>query len=909
MNLTTKDLVLKYISDLSEGFDFQQIEYFTANMISQEMHISRSLASQYLNELVKEDIIFKINSRPVYFLHKEHIETLFQVKMKESEFYDLDEFKEYLQRNGHTQQGFHKLIGYDKSLGPVIKQLKEIFEYPPNGLPLILYGEDGTGKRTMGDLIFRNAISQGTINEKSQLIRVECNASNQSAVMDLLFGDGKKQGVLEKHEYPVLMICNAHYIKEDLQNRLCESLEVNKTLTVYQRKKEKQIRLMLLTDTHPSLFLNDRLLRNIPVVIHVPNLNEKSSEEKEELVMFLIRNEAEQMKRCIKVSNTVLRALVSATYDNNILGLKNAIQQMCASAMRKSEHAKEIILHSYDLPEFILQSLPIVLDEEVVYMDASKYVKSEEVDILLDYFERFLHCFDHNADFPQAIKELEHSFDRLSDYLLYKQKSSMNQLKGIEVSINTIMDLVLKRRFINIPANYSFLIAKLICLYEQYENSIEQWHRDQRKRLDLILTNLKEHLLGESMIVEDITRLIQSNLEMKAIDIITMIMIVSLHRYNTQLSTRKMFGLIICHGYSTASSMAEAVNTLIGSYLFEGIDMPLDTTVDQIKEILVERLQRTNNNADVVIMVDMGSLELIGNGLSSIANRSIGVINNVSTKMALQIGYQMLQGNELKPLLKSASESSIADYTIVERVQNDRILFTSESGIQTAKRMRELFEKSFPATLPLDCEICDYGQLVASGASHQLFETGNVLFITGTANPHVEGKLFIPLEGIISSNNIEMIRQGLSKYLQPDQMEIMVNNLRKNFTLQNVVQYLTILNPKVLLDNVSMAIELLQNKMHKRFGGKTLIGIYVHVCCLIERLVTKTSIDDVRNLADFEKEHTDFIRYVKESFIYITQHYNIEIPTNEVAYLYEFIVADEAQFEDDEFLTKWDKDK
>lgn len=902
----TKDAIMKYLITLSENFDFHQIKHFSAISISQEMHISRSLASQYLNELVKEDIIFKINSRPVYFFHKKSIENLYRVVIGETDFSDLDDLRDFVSRNGKVENGLHKLIGYNKSLAPVMKQCKEIFEYPPDGLPLIVCGEIGTGKRTMGNMIFKNAIVTGAIPEKSRLLKIDCTPDNGDAIYDYLFQ--KDAGMIQRLEHPVLMICNAQYMSFKLQNALRKILEKSHCHTMYHRKKEKTIRLMLVMNGIPTQCLNEELLRNIPVIIHFPSFAEKSSEEKEELVIHLIQNEAETMKYAIKVSNTVLRALINASYPMNVLGLKNAIQQMCATAMRKCEETHELVLHSYDLPEHVLQSLPILLDEEVVYIDVQNYVKSEEIDILLDHFDRIIGCIKEGQSFEDCLHEIEHALSRLSDYLLYKQKSEMSQIKGLDVSLNNILDIVLKRRFINIPSNFSFIIAKLFYFHDQYDSSIATWRHQQKIKLDKTIKILKEHMLGETMITEDITRLIEMNLEIKVSDILMIVMIVTLHRYNTQLSSRKMFGLVIAHGYSTASSIADAVNTLLGNYVFESINMPLDITINQIKEILIERLNRMNNNADVIIMVDMGSLEQIGEGLQGITNRSIGVINNVSTRMALNVGYQILQGTRLEDMLSQAAKTNKVEYTIVEKKQNDRIIFTSESGITTAKRVRALFEKSFPMKMPVDCEIVDYHQLLSKGKNHQMFQTGNVLFISGTANPHVEDVLFIPLEGIISSNNIEMIRQGLSKYLLNDQMELLVNNLRKNFTLQNVVQYLTILNPKILLDNVSMAVDLLQAKMHLHFGGKTLIGIYIHICCLIERLVTKSDIEDDKDFHDFEKEHAAFIRYVNDSFQLIMQHYNIEIPTNEVAYLFDFIMADEEQFRDDDFLMKWNKD-
>ena len=72
--------------------------------------------------------------------------------------------------------------------------------------------------------------------------------------------------------------------------------------------------------------------------------------------------------------------------------------------------------------------------------------------------------------------------------------------------------------------------------------------------------------------------------------------------------------------------------------------------------------------------------------------------------------------------------------------------------------------------------------------------------------------------------------------------------------------------------------------------GKTLVGIYVHICCLVERLVTKTTIDDDPTIAEsFANQHPRFINAVNESFAQIRKHYNIDIPNNEMAYIYHFI--------------------
>ena len=57
----------------------------TTAEIGSQLHLSRNLVSQYLNELVKEKILIKISSRPVYFLHKESICRKLNLKISELE--------------------------------------------------------------------------------------------------------------------------------------------------------------------------------------------------------------------------------------------------------------------------------------------------------------------------------------------------------------------------------------------------------------------------------------------------------------------------------------------------------------------------------------------------------------------------------------------------------------------------------------------------------------------------------------------------------------------------------------------------------------------------------------------------------------------------------------------------------
>ena len=98
-------------------------------------------------------------------------------------------------------------------------------------------------------------------------------------------------------------------------------------------------------------------------------------------------------------------------------------------------------------------------------------------------------------------------------------------------------------------------------------------------------------------------------------------------------------------------------------------------------------------------------------------------------------------------------------------------------------------------------------------------------------------------------NSAEKLTNIFSEYLDEEQMEIFNQNLVKNFSLQNVVESITILNPDKLLDEVEQAVGRLQKITGRKIAGRIMIGLYVHLCCLVERLVTKTPIDNYHDRA------------------------------------------------------------
>ena len=67
-------------------------------------------------------------------------------------------------------------------------------------------------------------------------------------------------------------------------------------------------------------------------------------------------------------------------------------------------------------------------------------------------------------------------------------------------------------------------------------------------------------------------------------------------------------GLLIKKGKSTASSIQSVINKMCNTYVFEAIDMPIETTVTEIIKETKEFIKKQDTSNGLVLLVDTGSL-------------------------------------------------------------------------------------------------------------------------------------------------------------------------------------------------------------------------------------------------------------------------------------------------------------
>lgn len=891
---TTKDEIKIFCRKQTHSIDFRELNEHSAKKISDTLHISRSLASQYLNILVREGNLVKVRTRPVIFLDKETLEKKYQIIVQENVFDYREDFEDIIHDRLRSTEDFSDLIGFQESLQKPIAQLKSALHYQENGLPIHIYGERGVGKTKLCIELFRYGRNESLITQ-NQFYKLSFT-SNSKITWETFVGSTSKIGLFSELAGGVLLLQHGQFASKEIQRQLAKVIETKSYYDYYyKREVNLDLRIILSTEEDYQLYLEKELLQLFPVNCYIPDFSSRFADEKEELIISVFKEMLEDSQRKILLSSTVLSILMDADYEYNIDSLRSLVQDITTTAL--SETYDEILkIKVYHLPDSIqIEQLEYIhTDDAVSYVDVSTYKKKDQSEIFLSYYQQVLKRFDKTknfttSDISQTISEFSKMADSITnlDYQSYFQYRS----RTIAEQIRIVALKSLSGYKIMVPSQCWTVVSENIFLTSMANNKLKNWIVENENRIIRVKDSLERMSPTNKLIVEKVKFGIENGLEYD-VDIMSKIILLLYFIYfNNDENPRNYLSIIIAHGDSTASSMANTANALLNTYIFDSFDMPLETSTSDIVERLREFINRYAVKEDILLLVDMGSLERLDTQLSVIDDKNIGIINNVSTRMALQIGQMMMENKDMEYILKQGVNDSLSSYTLVKNKQKkDAILFISENGIKIATRIKDLFVDNLPKTVDMEYLCIEHSNITDSEYMDELHEEYNILFVTGTCSSSSCPTNFVSIEEVIV--DIDMIKGYLSKYLSIDDVDKFSQNLIHSFSLENVVDSLSILDAKKLLGFVEEAVTQIQIDLDHKFFGSTIIGLYIHICCMVERLVTKEPIQNRDGLENFEQEEAEFIKIVRHAFERTCNNYGIEILISEISYLYDYIHED-----------------
>lgn len=868
--------------------------------IAETLHQSRNLIARTINTMMEDKVLIRIGDEKRKYYHKKTLEEKYQVELLTG-YVNEQRLLDALQKE--EQYDFQKLIGYQDSLSDCVELCKAAISYPQNALAFLLNGPTGTGKSLIAQLTYEYAVNNGIIDAEKPFVTLNCSeyANNPELLSANLFGhkkgaytgaDQDNAGLLQVANGGILFLDEVHCLKAECQEKLFLFIDKGIYHKIGENEKweSAQVRLIFATTEKPEKVLLKTFLRRIPIIVNVPSLNERGVHEKIQLIYSVLANEEKRIHKDMFISNFVYNAFLNYDYEGNIGELKNTIQVSCAHALA---HAKDHLeIHMENLPNKMFardHKKQRVLDE-----GDHRMIRIHELDHHIDHDNSVIALYATLLESDKNVNMLDQNLSSIRSYYdkvtFHQQQNETNKHTYILETMEHTIKKVFQKYGCKINNNDLLSLFRYLEDMRRNPLAIRNWCQKQETKIQEYSQKIRHVMIRESEIAQEIQSKLRQNLDIAFDDMFANVLAFTLRQFNHNMEVNRRVGIILAHGYSTASSIADAANKLLDDYIFDSIDMPIEESTEKVIEELNQYLHSHNNFEELVLLVDMGSLEQIYTGMDIQNEANIGIINNITTKLALEIGSELRNGVDLETLLKHACEGSYSQYRILERKKKeDAIVCVCASGVGTAEKIKKLLGDSLPATANIHLLTYDYNMLMAQKKNCEFFDKYNVMGIIGTLDPVIEDVTFISIEDLIVEQDVEKIDEILCKHMGVEEIQIFKQEILKNFSLNNVMDVLTILNPNKLMEHVAIALDEFQKRFGIHIRSNTSVGLYVHVCCMIERLVMRVPCENYLDITYLEEHEQRFIQCIKESFLQVENYYGIELLNDEIGYIYDYV--------------------
>lgn len=841
----------------------------TAQSIAEIFGIKRNVASHYLNLLEKEGKLQKGTNRPVHF----SIPT--DTEKKAEECNNMIDERPAAQKEVSV---FSKFIGYNGSMEQVIEKCKAAVNYPVNGLTMIICGASGVGKSYLASLIHQYAVESGAVEKNAPFVVLNCAdyANNSELLSSVLFGHVKgaftganeeKQGLLAEADGGYLFLDEVHNLSAENQEKLFLFIDSQKYRMLGDSKnwQTAKVRLLFATteDIHSTLLATFR--RRIPFEIRIPDFLERSYGERFLLVSSFFQNEAEILKKNICVDSEYFRRMLNLHEEGNIGAVKSKIKVLCAQAysqqreeeLRITTPGKESsdIFHFYwNRPEKKkwMSSYQIFSNITGCFVPGMNYSKIEEV------LELFLQTITRRLE--------ENNFYEIPPFRHYEEKcrNSINKiLKSYGYRLNEL----------EIDEFYKMVIAVLFDeTFFGAAFKISGYEKKKYRKYEVMISRILDAVLEDYN--DNVREFLQTILTVWLSDKVKV--------------KSKINALILMHGEHSASSMASLANEMIGDYVYEAFDMPIQVHTEDLIVKVNDYVRDIETNEGLVLLVDMGSLERMYDKISRNVDGDLVIVNNVSTAFALELGFSLFDKADIYRITQmDMSQFNMKMQYYKGLSQKPNIIVSCISGEGIAVEIKEILSR-YVNTDEIDILMMDYSELKKqlNRGSAEDFHNTIVVFTT------------TPLSStVVPVMNVEDLVNGFTNpsfpefMLNKENVREFTNDIIKLFTLKGVASRLRFLNPEVVMQEVDQVIRGYENYYHVQLPNFLRINLFLHTSIMIERVLVKEESGKIDSIdtEGINEESRKFIEVSKDIFKSIMMKYKIEISDAEYLLLYQIL--------------------
>ncbi|WP_195573433.1 sigma 54-interacting transcriptional regulator [Clostridium paraputrificum] len=881
--------ILKRLTEDNKGKEgFYGIDTLT---IAEELELRRNVVSQYLNELVDEKKAIKSKTRPVLFTY-------------------IDSNEKVNSSGNDGEDIFRELVGYNGSLKTAVKQCKSAAFYPSKDMSVLLTGPSGVGKSFIANLLHKYAEQRGRIEEGAPFIVFNCAdyADNPELLSANLFGykkgaftgaDKDHIGSLELADGGYLFLDEVHRLSPEGQEKLFVFMDKGLFKRVGESKAERKanVRFIFATTESPEETLLETFTRRIPLVVNIPKLVDRPIDERLTMIYKFFSSESKEIHKDIKVSKDVINYILSQKKAGNIGSLKNLIKLCCAWSY-KDQQDEDIItigkgylkdlegVERNNVKQFFYDDFMYISSEgqgikEIHTISNDNFIRINE--IIYEVEEVLNEYIQNKVSLEELKKKINIELNRSLGLMVYEESSNEGNDLIESLYLDTVtntLKAVEGTYGIKYYGNTSKIITKILLYFKN--NNLDVLSSSSFNSIKIIRAIVAKKLSKASIVAEKLIRNLESNLDYKLDPRIELIILMYFFAMMSNESTQ-INAIIVAHGYSTASSIASVANQMFEQFIFEAFDMPVDMSPIEVKNQIKQYISGIDTSKGTIILVDMGSLVNIDRDLKDVIEGDLGIINNITTNIALDIAGRIINGQDVRSMIEGIEKNNVLSCKYIEgKKKKKAILTTCISGIGTAVKLKKLIRECIRSA-DIEVKEYEYSKLSLMGKEDKIFSEYDVRLIISTTKIDIDGAECLLLQDLMSGDSDDIFVNALKEITLDKNIDMIRQDLVKMFSMENLVSRMTILNPGKIINEVEDIIINYERILGIIFCSELKMTLYIHVSILIERLMIKQGLEFELGERDYEEKNNKFIEITNKIFNPLLREYNLSITTKEIS--------------------------
>ncbi|KLU62497.1 nitrogen assimilation regulatory protein [Peptococcaceae bacterium CEB3] len=858
---------------LEQDRNLGRVHGVSAREIAARLNLQRTNVSSDLNKLCLEEKIAKTAGKPVLY------------RLKESDILAG-------RSAGNFTDAFGSVIGAELSLKNAVRQAKAAIIYPPKGLHTLLLGETGTGKSMFAEIMFEFAKDEGRIKRNAPFVAFNCAdyAHNPQLLMSQLFGvrkgaytgaDRERSGIVEKADGGILFLDEVHRLPPEGQEMLFFLIDKGLYMKLGETEAQHRAEILIICATTENVesTLLKTFTRRIPMAINLPPLKDRTFKERYELVEYFFNTEASRIATEIVVTPNVMKAFLLYDCQANIGQLKSDVKLCCAKAFLSFIMKREgqVWVHSEDLPDYIRRGL-FKYKENKDKID--RYVGDGNVTFAFGKNERNM-VEEGGYNFYEALEEklnvleLNGLDDKeiklimgldietyLKKYLLNAEKKNLEDLyKLVDKRIVNIVDDFLVYASKKLKREFSPRILHGLSMH--IASSIERLSKGKAIQ-NHQLEEIKRSHKAEYELAQGLKKKLQNEfkVDFPEDEVGFIAMLLSLDEEKDK-SEEGVGVLVAMHGESTATSMVNVCNRLLGVDYAVGYNMPLEQKPETALEEITALVKKLDRGKGVLLMVDMGSLVFFGDMIRERLGIPVKTVRMVSTLTVIEAGRKAMLSAPLEEVYRSVSPLQPGWDPLPESEirpdsgeKEDVVITACLTGEGTALKLKSILENKFNLgeknieVIPID---------IASQAEYRrrikrIAREKNVLAVVSAIKPDEDSLPYLSTTDLLDERKIEKVKEKIEALSSTKLIANMTDVIRENVRID--------------ADKFGRVFQRFHADLRHRgvrADHNTLTGLMLHIACVIERVQSGKELHRLKNYRGLIRDNPERFRLVRET--------------------------------------------